>query len=188
MARKVFPENPVTEETQRSKSLLDPWYVTGFCDGECAFTYSLQSNNLGLSIYFNLKLHERDLPLLQEIQSYFGNVGRIYHVKDPRPTAGPKAYYRVTNLDDLQVIIKHFDRYPPRGWKANGYAIWRRMVTLKYDHYGHPPHDEILELAHELSRLNRSNATAWLRKAEDRRMTARVIPEEHVSEVTDRHE
>lgn len=177
MASKRFHENPVSTETHRSKKPLDPWYITGFCDGECAFTYSLQSHNLGVSLYFSLKLHENDLPLLEEIQRYFSSVGHIYRVTDPRPTAGPKVYYRVTHLEELQVIIRHFDRYPPRGWKAKGYALWRRMVTLKYERYGHPPHEEIIELAHELSRLNRRNATSWLRKAEDRRVAARQIPE-----------
>lgn len=177
MPRRVFHENPVVRGTNTQKKTLDPWYVTGFCDGECAFTYSLQSR--GLSLYFNLKLHERDHPLLRAIRDYFG-VGQIYHVKDPRPTAGPKVYYRVTDLEELQAIIRHFDRYPPRGWKTHGYAIWRRMVQLKYDHYGHPPNEELFELAHQLSRLTRSNATAWLRKADDHRVAAEGIHGEQV--------
>ena len=181
----MFHENPVTAVTHHQTTPLDPWYVTGFCDGECAFTYSLQSQ--GLALYFNLKLHERDRPLLEAIRDYFG-VGQIYAAKDPRPTVGPKVYYRVTNVAELQAIVRHFDHYPPRGWKTHGYPIWRRMVQLKIDHYGHPPNDELIEMAHQLSRLTRSNATAWLRKAEDRRVAAEGIHGKHVSTTTDPHE
>lgn len=181
VAAKLLHGNPVVDGTYHTKpQSLAPWYVTGFCDGEAAFTYSLQASSPGLSLYFNLKLHDRDRPLLKKIQVYFEGAGKIYVAKDPRPNAGLKAYYRVTNLDELQVIARHFDRYPLRGWKAKGYAIWRQMVKLKFDHYGHPPNDELIELAHQLSRLNRRNATAWLRKTDDRDLAAQAIRERSV--------
>lgn len=183
MADKLLHGNPVIAGTYPTKpQALDPWYVTGFCDGESAFTYSLQAHE-GLSLYFNLKLHDRDRPLLKKIQEYFDGAGKIYTAKDPRPNAGPRAYYRVTNLDELQVIARHFDKYPLHGWKAKGYAIWRRMLQLKYDHYGRPPHDELIELAHQLSRHTRSNATAWLRKADDR-VIDKMMHEKHVPTIT----
>ena len=188
MADKLLHGNPVVAETYPlSKQPLDPWYVTGFCDGEAAFTYSLQASSQGLSLYFSLKLHDRDRPLLKRIQAYFEGVGQIYSAKDPRPNAGPRAYYRVSQLDELQVIARHFDQYPLWGWKAKGYSIWRRMLQLKYDHYGHPPHDELIELAHQLSRHTRSNATSWLRKADDHSIAARGIHGKHVPTTTVSH-
>jgi len=48
---------------------------------------------LTLEAVFSINLHLRDLPLLQEIQAYFGGIGRI--------SVGEKA-----------VIISHFVKYP----------------------------------------------------------------------------
>lgn len=191
MPRRVFHEKPVQNRTKH-QSVINPWYVTGFCDGEAAFTYSLDGSGLGLTLYFSLKLHERDRALLEEIQDYFG-VGEIYNVKLRYPGANRNSakiqvFYRVSAAEDHQRIIAHFDRYPLQGGKARGYQVWRQIAILKWQHYGHPPQERIVELARELSRLNSSNRSAILREADERNEAEKHIPGEHVSVVTDPNE
>jgi len=54
---------------------------------------------------FLINLHEKDLPLLQAIQAYFGGIGRL--VKH-----GKTSYqYIVTPKKQLMVILDHFDKY-----------------------------------------------------------------------------
>jgi hypothetical protein len=115
--------------------VLDPWYVTGFVDGEGSFTFS--RNGRSLALYFAIKLTYRDLPVLRSLHSFFGGVGKIYLVRPPH-TPGPKSgmtktayYYRITKIADLAVVVEHFDKYPLVGLKRESYQIWKRMYLLK---------------------------------------------------------
>ena len=122
---------------------LDPWYVTGFAEGQGSFTYS--RNGKQLSLYFSIKLGETDEPLLAAIQGFFGGIGSIYYVQ-PRASA----YYRVCRREQLPVIVEHFDTYPLRGGKVAAYQIWREMVILK-QRFRQPDRAELQDLAAQLS-------------------------------------
>jgi hypothetical protein len=114
--------------------VLDPWFVTGFAEGEGSFTFSRSGPRLAL--YFAIKLTRADRPLLVAVQEFFSGVGKIYDVgpRGPSPTAGltkAASYYRVCRRDDLARVVAHFDEYPLRGAKASSYRIWREMVELR---------------------------------------------------------
>ena len=132
---------------------LDPWYVTGFTDGEGSFTFSRSSAQMAL--YFSIKLVATELPLLESIQRFFG-VGTIYAVKARAPIAAgagaakSASLYRVTRHDELDRVTDHFNEYPLRGKKAESYKIWRAMVALKRDFRGRNKAD-LEELALALS-------------------------------------
>jgi hypothetical protein len=142
-------------ETFSRGTSLDPWYVTGFADGEASFTYSRSGKQMGL--YFGIKLTARDRPLLDRIRDFFG-FGFIYDVKPVAATARSgwtksSAYYRVTRNADLLRIVAHFDSYPLQGNKAATYAIWRQMVELK-SAFRKPDREQLTALALQLSALN----------------------------------
>ena len=64
------------------KLTMDPWFVTGFMDGEGCFIVSIiKDNKYKLSwrviCRFEISLNNKDLDLLKKIKSYFG-VGNIY--------------------------------------------------------------------------------------------------------------
>lgn len=136
--------------------MLDPWYVTGFADGQGSFTYSRSGRQLAL--YFAVKLSASDTPLLEQLQAFFG-VGRIYSVK---PTARygiakTATLYRVTRHDELPRVTDHFDRYPLQGEKRHGYVIWREMVQLKKLFRNAANRDLMDDLADKLSSVNPRN-------------------------------
>lgn len=120
-----------SRETSRG---LNPWYVTGFVDGEGSFTYSRSGRNIVL--YFAIKLAAQDRGVLDAIRAYFGGIGKMYSVKARLPKgrgAATKAawYFRVSQIRELEHIVAHFDRYPLRGIKIESYRVWRKMLRLK---------------------------------------------------------
>ena len=138
--------------------MLDPWYITGFSDGEAAFTYSRAGGSFG--IYFSIKQREDNRQIVEEIHNFFGGVGYIYKHKESSksPKGGfskPSAYYRVTKSSELQRIVEHFDKYPLQSHKKNAaYQVWREMVMHKRDYYRNINYDRLSELARKLSDLN----------------------------------
>jgi len=137
---------------------LNPWYVTGFCDGESAFTYSRSGKNLNL--YFAIRLNFEDRDLLYKIRDFFG-VGKIYVGRPAKPGkysghTRTSFYYRVARIAELDKIINHFARYPLVGKKAASFAIWKEMVEAK-KRFRRPKRDELNRLADELSGLTGRN-------------------------------
>lgn len=138
--------------------MLTPWYITGFCDGEAAFTYSRAGGTFGL--YFAIKQREDNRQIVEAIQDYFNYAGNIYINKEARPTKNsglskPAAYYRVTRIGELKVIIGHFDKYPLQSKKKlEAYKVWREMVIHKLENYRNIDYDKLRALAEKLSNLN----------------------------------
>ena len=65
----------------RGSPKLDPYFVTGFIDGEGSFSFNLARNlklKSGWSVQavFSIGLHLKDIEVLKLIQEYFG-VGHI---------------------------------------------------------------------------------------------------------------
>lgn len=141
-----------------SRRTLDPWFVTGFADGEGSFTFSRSGKQI--AIYFAIKLVATDQPLLESIQDYFG-VGKIYRVQARSPSQGATSggatktasMYRVTRHNELPRVIEHFDNYPLQGEKRNGYAIWREMALLKTLFRKGADRELLSDLAQKLSSL-----------------------------------
>lgn len=138
--------------------MLTPWYVTGFCDGEAAFTYSRTDGTFGL--YFAIKQREDNRQVIEEIYDYFHSVGNLYRHKESNPTKNsgftrPSVYYRVTKINELKLIVDHFDQYPLQSKKKlEAYNVWREMVMHKLENYGKVNYGKLRDLAQKLSSLN----------------------------------
>ncbi|MDP2938122.1 MAG: LAGLIDADG family homing endonuclease [Candidatus Omnitrophota bacterium] len=138
--------------------MLTPWYITGFCDGEAAFTYSRSGGTFGL--YFAIHQREDNRQIIDEIHSYFNYIGDIYINKESLPTKNsgfskPAVYYRVTRIGELQRIVEHFDKYPLQSQKKHeAYLAWREMVMHKVENYRNIDYDILRNLAEKLSLLN----------------------------------
>lgn len=137
--------------------MLDPWYVTGFADGEGSFTYSRSGKQIAL--YFSIKLTASDRAVLEQIQDFFG-VGKIYR-SPPYTKHGfatkTAALYRVTRHDELYKVTDHFDRYPLQGEKRHSYGIWREMALLKKIFRSAANRELLDDLADKLSSINPRN-------------------------------
>jgi multisubunit Na+/H+ antiporter MnhF subunit len=90
---------------------LNPYYITGFVDGEGCFLINIPARSdvkLGynVNLVFKLKIHSRDIELLTSIRDYLGNIGNITTRKDGY------IEFIVSSKKDIEVLIKHFDTYP----------------------------------------------------------------------------
>ena len=138
--------------------MLTPWYVTGFCDGEAAFTYSRTGGSFSLN--FSIRQRQDNRQIVEEIYQFFNNVGTLYNQIGALPTKNsgftkPSIYYRVTRPCELKLIIEHFDNYPLQNKKKlEAYKIWREMVMHKLDNYRNINYDRLRALAEKLSSLN----------------------------------
>mgnify|MGYP003394750003 CR=1 FL=1 len=138
--------------------MLAPWYITGFCDGEGAFTYSRAGGSLAL--YFGVKQREDNRQIVEDIREFFDYVGKIYYHIESKdgPKRGftqPAIYYRVNKINELKRIVEHFDTYPLQSIKKQeAYLVWRQMVMYKLEHYRDIDYNILQDLAGKLSKLN----------------------------------
>jgi hypothetical protein len=108
---------------------LDPWFITGFVDGEGSFMIRVRKNpkyRIGfvVEVYFSITLHKKDQKILEDIQSYFG-VGKI------RNDVNDKVKFRVESLKDIvSKIIPHFEKYSLITQKLGDYLLFRDVVNM----------------------------------------------------------
>ncbi len=111
-------------------------------------------------MYFAIKQREDNQQIIEEIREYFHYVGNIYRQKESSPTKNsgvskPAAYYRVTRIGELKIIVDHFDKYPLQSnKKQEAYQVWRQMVIYKLHNYRDIDYDKLRVLAEKLSNLN----------------------------------
>jgi LAGLIDADG endonuclease len=132
---------------------LDPWFVTGLAEGEGCFciSFSLRAKlRTGLEVRpsFALALNERDLPLLQDLQVYFG-CGSIRESRGDRTFK----YESRSTTEVLEHIVPHFKAFPLRGSKLRsfeGFATICQMIE-QGDHLERDGLRQIVTIAYETS-------------------------------------
>jgi hypothetical protein len=107
---------------------LNPHYVSGFTDGEGCFFIGVSSDPKFKTGYrvkatFQIGLHAKDLALLEQIKLFFG-VGKITKL------ATESIQFRVSGLEDLNLIINHFDNYPLLTRKQSDYLLFKEVLNL----------------------------------------------------------
>ena len=144
---------------------LNPWYVTGFCDGEAAFTFSRTvSNNLTVNVtaLFSVRQRRDNEQIVKNLQLFFGGIGTIYIGKEALPTKNSghtkeSAYYRVSKVDELKKILEHFDSYPLQSKKCEVYAVWKELVDYKDRYYGGVDLLQVNDFVKRISELNQKS-------------------------------
>jgi hypothetical protein len=72
---------------------------------------------------FIIVLHKKDEILLKELQNFFG-VGRVYK------HGQTGIQYQVNSIIELQLIIKHFDKYPLLTKKRIDFLLFKDIVSI----------------------------------------------------------
>lgn len=111
-----------------SNKLLNPYYVTGFSDGEVCFYVAISpeaktATGYRIKISFHIGLHQKDLVLLELIKCFFG-IGNITKLGQE------SILYRVSSIEDLKVIIGHFYKYPLITYKCTDYLLFKQVFEL----------------------------------------------------------
>jgi len=108
--------------------IINPNFLTGFADAESSFVLSItKSNNVKsgwvIKPRFQISLHKKDLFILEAIKNYLG-VGEIY-------TQGVASIqYRVFSINDLKVVLDHFDQFPLISKKFVDYFLFKQAYLL----------------------------------------------------------
>nr|QVV23912.1 hypothetical protein [Trichoderma cornu-damae] len=125
--RRSYTSLPANLCNQSKLNNLNPWYLTGFSDGESNFTVRIFKSNtvkIGWTVQpvFQIMLHKRDLDLLKKIQGYLG-VGELYHKEKA-------VNYVVQSSKGIKVIIDHFEKYPLFTKKREDFILFTQIVNL----------------------------------------------------------
>lgn len=109
-------------------SPVNPWFFTGFADGEASFIIYIQkTDNTKIGwiswVSFEINIDNKDLSILKDIKSYLG-VGNI-SVK----SNGTCVYY-VRALNDISILINHFDKYPLITKKHADYLLFKSAFDI----------------------------------------------------------
>ena len=117
------------------KSAPDPWFVSGFTDGEGCFLVSITENKnskLGwqVRLYFSIGLHIKDKPLLEQIKILLRHVGSI-------TKHGPQSLHlQVQSIKELKIIIDHFDKFPLLTKKRADFELLKRVyIKMKREEH-----------------------------------------------------
>jgi len=107
---------------------LNPFFVTGFADGEGCFWISISKDkgfNTGwrVRLYFEIHIHKKDQVLLEQIKNFY-DVGKTFEKHDN------SIQYLVSSVKDLQVIRKHFEKYPLHTKKRADFELWIKVLDL----------------------------------------------------------
>ena len=100
-------------------------------DGEGSFMAIIHWNNEQKKVVqvfsvFQISLHKRDLPLLLQLQNYFGGIGFISKSKTQNIVK-----YSIKSIKDLtNILIPHFDKYPLLTQKSADFILFKQIVEL----------------------------------------------------------
>ena len=88
-----------------------------------SFTKTSESRHgFRIRAIFQIQLHKKDLELLKTIQAFFQGIGYISSSKE-------FVSFRARSLDDLQVIIAHFDKFPLKTKKQADFELFKCVVN-----------------------------------------------------------
>ncbi len=110
---------------------LNPWFITGLLDAEGSFVITILNNpryKTGWTVQarMQIKMHQRDIPLILSIQNFFGGIGYI-----SKPNNYSTVEFRVSTLKDIvNVIIPHFDKYPLITKKYYDYMLFKQVILF----------------------------------------------------------
>lgn len=143
--------NMVAKKCKSTK--LNPFWVTGFSDGDSSFQLAIIRNSkfkVGYQIRFTFSiwLNQKDKILLEKLKDFFG-VGEVYK-------AGSEGFdydYRVSSLKELEVITRHFDSYPLITQKWSDYQLFRQALE-KVQRKEHLTPEGLIELVEIKASMN----------------------------------
>lgn len=107
---------------------LNPWFVTGFTDGEGCFLVNVRPNSkmktgYSVELVFKISLHSKDIALVENLRNSL-RVGTV------TARGSDCIQYWVGSLKDLYVIVHHFDNYPLITQKWSDYQLFKQVIYL----------------------------------------------------------
>lgn len=149
--------------SREGREMLNPYFVSGFVDGEGSFSVTLtpratQSVGWEVRPSFSVSQNKTSRKILFELKDFFG-CGFI------RPSRKDNMLkYEIRSLTEIQKkIIPHFEKYPLHTAKQRDFEIFKKVVELMLEekHLRQEGFREILIL---LEKLNPRSKKIYSRK------------------------
>lgn len=139
--------------SEKEPNSVNPWFLTGLTDAEGSFIVIITKNpkyktGYRVIVRFQIGLHEKDLELLKDVQSYFGGNEKLVERSDK------VVVYQVQNLDIItNNIIPHFDKYPLTTKKREDFHLFKLVVDIinKGDHLNPEGLQDIINIKSSLN-------------------------------------
>ena len=108
---------------------LNPYFITGFSDAESCFIVGLSEDSKRkagwiVALEFTITLHDKEKVLLEAIRCFFSGVGAIKKGGDSL------IKYLVRSVNDLAILIAHFDKYPLITQKWADYQLFKQAFEI----------------------------------------------------------
>ena len=126
-------------------NMLDPWFVTGFTDGEGCFCVKIvneidkRKNNQEFFYYrwtpiLSIGLRGDDIEILHRIKDYFGGglISFGHRKTNQFHNHGFAVFQELSVIRHAEVIIPHFDSFPLQTRRANDFKLWKEAVLIFY--------------------------------------------------------
>jgi hypothetical protein len=134
---------------------INPYWVSGFVDGEETFYVGINKNNTmktGFQVLpeFRIVQHERDIKLLYALKKFFTvGVVRVNHET--------RYELRIRSLEHInKFVIPHFDKYPLLTQKKFDFIKFKTIISLMNQNK-HLTIDGIKEIIAIASKMNRQD-------------------------------
>ena len=134
---------------------INPYWVSGFVDGEGTFYVGINKNNTMKSNFqvlpeFRIVQHEKDIKLLYALKNFFNSgVVRINH--DTRQEL------RIRSLEHInRYVIPHFNKYELQTQKKFDFIKFKEIIKLMNENK-HLEIDGVMKIITIASKMNRQD-------------------------------
>jgi hypothetical protein len=136
-----------TGADDQQERLLDPWYVTGFFEGEGCFSVSVhdhpdRKDSWMIRPVIQAYQHRDRVELLESLVRFF----RCGKVRPKGPNSSVLTFSVERTQDITEKILPHFDKYPLQSGKQLDYLKFREIV-LRMRNKEHKDPLVLLEIA-----------------------------------------
>ena len=132
--RNLLLKEPYGKEQIHCKK-LNPWYISGFIDGEGSFSVGIGKHKTlkkGIEVrcQFEIEVRADDRRILERICATLG-CGRLYDCSYERYGWYPHVKYKIGSTKEMEEILFPFlDKYPPQAKKAKDYKLFKKVVLM----------------------------------------------------------
>ena len=112
---------------------LNPWWITGFIDGEGCFYVAFEitkNKKISVRLSFSVSQNKSSHAItIQKIAEIFGS--SLKSETSNVRVDGQTVKYETRSLDNLiKNVIPHFDAYPLQSKKHNNFLAWRQIAFM----------------------------------------------------------
>lgn len=119
---------------------INPWWITGFTDGEGSFTIRhIKKDQPGLGYSFQLVFRIAQLSVDSALINTFPEFFGVGYVSTATYNNTTVTTYTTSSLEAAFVIIKHFEKYPLLTKKSLDFEDWKTVAIMLKNKEHHSP-------------------------------------------------